>query len=142
MTATKILWGQILVVFTIVLATMWGATEWTAWRLGFQPRLGLPWFEFADVPVYFLDHEVLFGRDGIYGSKTEPSFHDNLRRFALLDRGAFQLCRSIDWFPDVMHVHDWPGAVVPWWLRSGAWRCWATSWRPRRGWPSWWWPWR
>ena len=53
MTATKILWGQILVVFTIVLATMWGATEWTAWRLGFQPRLGLPWFEFADVPVYF-----------------------------------------------------------------------------------------
>ena len=53
MTATKILWGQILVVFTIVLATMWGATEWTAWRLGFQPRLGLPWFELADVPVYF-----------------------------------------------------------------------------------------
>ena len=53
MTATKILWGQILVVFTIVFATMWGATEWTAWRLGFQPRLGLPWFEFADVPVYF-----------------------------------------------------------------------------------------
>jgi type IV secretion system protein VirD4 len=53
LTATKILWGQILVVFTIVLATMWGATEWTAWRLGFQPRLGLPWFEFADVPVYF-----------------------------------------------------------------------------------------
>ena len=53
MTATKILWGQILVVFAIVLATMWGATEWTAWRLGFQPQLGPPWFEFADVPVYF-----------------------------------------------------------------------------------------
>ena len=53
MTATKILWGQIIAVFAIVLATMWGATEWTAWRLGFQPRLGLPWFEFADVPVYF-----------------------------------------------------------------------------------------
>ena len=52
MTATKILWGQIIAVFAIVLATMWGATQWTAWRLGFQPQLGPPWFEVADAPVY------------------------------------------------------------------------------------------
>jgi type IV secretion system protein VirD4 len=52
LTATKILWGQILVVFTIVLATMWLATQWTAWRLGFQPQLGPPWFELAGAPVY------------------------------------------------------------------------------------------
>ena len=52
MTATKILWGQILVVFAIVLATMWAATQWTAWRLGFQPQLGPPWFELASAPVY------------------------------------------------------------------------------------------
>ena len=52
MTATKILWGQILLVFAIVLATMWVATQWTAWRLGFQPQLGPPWFELAGTPVY------------------------------------------------------------------------------------------
>ena len=52
MTATKILWGQILIVFAIVLATMWLATQWTAWRLGFQPQLGPPWFEVADAPIY------------------------------------------------------------------------------------------
>ena len=52
MTATKILWGQIVVVFTIVLFTTWGATQWTAWRLGFQPQLGPPWFSIADVPIY------------------------------------------------------------------------------------------
>jgi len=51
-TATKILWGQILIVFAIVLATMWLATQWTAWRLGFQPQLGPPWFEVADAPIY------------------------------------------------------------------------------------------
>lgn len=67
----------------------------------------------SDVPVYFLDHEGLYGRDGIYGTRAEPGFRDNLRRFALLSRGAFQLCRALDWFPDVMHVHDWPAAVVP-----------------------------
>jgi type IV secretion system protein VirD4 len=52
MWATRILWGQILVVSLIVLTTIWTATEWTAWRLGFQPQLGHPWFEFAHFPVY------------------------------------------------------------------------------------------
>jgi type IV secretion system protein VirD4 len=52
LTATKILWGQITVVFAIVLATLWGATQWTAWRLGFQPQLGQAWFEVAGTPVY------------------------------------------------------------------------------------------
>jgi len=52
LTATKILWGQILLVFAIVIATMWLATQWTAWRLGFQPQLGSAWFELAGVPIY------------------------------------------------------------------------------------------
>ena len=43
MSATKILWGQILLVFAIVLATTWGATQFVAWRLGFQDQLGPPW---------------------------------------------------------------------------------------------------
>lgn len=53
MSATKILWGQITIVFAIVLATLWLATQWTAWRLGYQPQLGSPWFELAGIPVYF-----------------------------------------------------------------------------------------
>lgn len=52
MSATRILWGQILIVSLIVLTTIWTATEWTAWRLGFQPQLGHPWFELAHVPFY------------------------------------------------------------------------------------------
>ncbi len=53
MSATKILWGQITTVFLIVLLTTWGATQWTAWRLGFQAQLGTPWFELAGWPVYY-----------------------------------------------------------------------------------------
>src|SRR5450631_1026284 len=52
MPATKILWGQTLVVFAIVLATIWAATQWTAWRLGYQPQLGDPWFVVAKLPLY------------------------------------------------------------------------------------------
>ena len=52
MSATKILWGQILIVSAIVLATTWGATEWVAWRLAFQPELGPPWFRLFGFPFY------------------------------------------------------------------------------------------
>ena len=53
MSATKILWGQILAVFAIVLVCIWGATEWVAWRLAFQPELGTPWFKLLGFPVYY-----------------------------------------------------------------------------------------
>jgi type IV secretory pathway TraG/TraD family ATPase VirD4 len=52
MNATKILWGQVLLVSAVVLAFVWGATEWVAWRLAFQPQLGRPWFELLGWPVY------------------------------------------------------------------------------------------
>ena len=53
MPATKILWGQIIIVSLIVLTTTWAATQWTALRLGFQPQLGEPWFEFLGWPIYY-----------------------------------------------------------------------------------------
>src|SRR6202142_2648467 len=54
MSATKILWGQITLIFAIVLATMWAATQWVAWKLGYQPQLGQPWLELiSGVPIYF-----------------------------------------------------------------------------------------
>ncbi|MER9950356.1 conjugal transfer protein TraG [Mesorhizobium sp. M0047] len=52
MSATKILWGQILAVLAIVLFTTWGATQWVAWRLAFQPELGRPWFHVLGFPFY------------------------------------------------------------------------------------------
>jgi len=67
----------------------------------------------SEVPVYFIDHEHCFGRDGIYGTKAEPDFHDNPYRSAVLCHGAFQLCRLLGWYPDIMHAHDWFCALVP-----------------------------
>jgi type IV secretion system protein VirD4 len=52
MSAAKILWGQVLAVFLIILASVWGATQWTAAALGYQPELGRPWFSLFDQPVY------------------------------------------------------------------------------------------
>jgi len=69
------------------------------------------------VKVYFIDHEIFFGRDGIYGSPAETDFKDNSRRFMFFCRASFQLCRKINWFPDVLHAHDWPAAVAPVYLK-------------------------
>ncbi len=53
MSGTKILWGQIVIVLSIVLIAIWLATQWTAWRLGFQPELGSSWFVLRpNLPIY------------------------------------------------------------------------------------------
>jgi type IV secretion system protein VirD4 len=52
MSGTKILWGQILIVSFVALAFVWGATQWVAWRLGFQAQLGAAWFELGGWPIY------------------------------------------------------------------------------------------
>ena len=52
MSATKILWGQVIIVFLIVLAGIWGATQWTAAALAYQPELGPPWIMLGDWRIY------------------------------------------------------------------------------------------
>ena len=54
MSAAKILWGQVLAVFVVILTSVWAATQWTASALGFQPELGAPWFALFGHPVYRL----------------------------------------------------------------------------------------
>jgi len=52
MTPTKILIGQVLIVFSIVIGTVWFATQWIADKLGYQPQLGAGWFSIASYPVF------------------------------------------------------------------------------------------
>ncbi|MCG8597887.1 MAG: conjugal transfer protein TraG [Kiloniellales bacterium] len=52
MTPTRILIGQILIVFAIIIGALWTATQWTAGRLGHQAALGAPWAELGGYPVY------------------------------------------------------------------------------------------
>ncbi|MGI9374929.1 MAG: conjugal transfer protein TraG [Tsuneonella suprasediminis] len=52
MPASKILWGQVITVLTIIVVTVWIATQWTAAALDYQPQLGPPWFVAFGWPVY------------------------------------------------------------------------------------------
>ena len=90
-----------------------GIEEWSAVYTADMPGTAKK----NPVKVYFIDHEIFFGRDGIYGNVLETDFIDNPRRFTFFCKAAFQLCRKIKWFPDVLHAHDWPAAVAPVYLK-------------------------
>jgi type IV secretion system protein VirD4 len=52
MTPTKLLIGQMLIVFAIVIAGVWIATQWAAAALAYQPELGAPWLTAFGRPIY------------------------------------------------------------------------------------------
>ncbi len=52
MTPTKLLIGQIFIVFALVIAGLWAATQWAASMLAYQPELGRPWLIVGRFPVY------------------------------------------------------------------------------------------
>ena len=52
MKGTSVLFGPVLAVIGIVVAGTWVATQWTAAHLGYQLRLGTPWFDCLGISVY------------------------------------------------------------------------------------------
>jgi len=70
----------------------------------------------STVPVYFLEHQQLFGGRAIYGAYDAGGFE--FSRFAFLCRAAFQLSRKLRWVPEIMHLHDWPTTPVASLLRG------------------------
>ena len=52
MTPTRLLVGQILIVFAIMMLGVWTATQWAACMLGYQPELGAPWMILGRLPLY------------------------------------------------------------------------------------------
>lgn len=65
-------------------------------------------------PLLVLDAPALFARDGgPYGDATGRDWDDNWRRFAALGRAAADLAPQFD----LVHAHDWQGAMAPAYLR-------------------------
>lgn len=67
----------------------------------------------SDVPIYFLEHELYYGRDAIYNNAEGEGFLDNDNRFVFLSRAALQLAKALDFRPDIVHANDWHTAATP-----------------------------
>jgi len=75
-------------------------------------------FPGTDIPVYFIEYEHFFRRNGIYNSEGGEAFTDNDQRFIFLSRASLQLCKMLDFKPDVISVHDWHMAPTPVFLNT------------------------
>ncbi len=66
---------------------------------------------YKDLPVYTIDTPQFSQRSGMYHG-DEGSYSDNAFRFSLFSRASLTLCSKLDWFPEVLHIHDWQAAPV------------------------------
>ena len=86
-------------------------------RMGDRLRFGRLWegtHPSSEVSLIFLEYNDYFGRDGVYGPPDHGgAFEDNGHRFALFSRAAIDLCHHLEWFPDIIHCHDWTVALMP-----------------------------
>ncbi|MEO0795528.1 MAG: glycogen synthase [Verrucomicrobiota bacterium] len=66
----------------------------------------------SDAEVYFLEFNLFYG-GGIYDGGS-----GNPERFTFLCRAAIDFCHSLQWWPDVIHCHDWGVGLLPVFLNT------------------------
>lgn len=64
------------------------------------------------VTFYFVDNEYYFKRPGCYG------YYDDAERFAFFSRSVLEIMPFIDFYPDVLHCHDWQAALAAIYLKT------------------------
>ena len=70
----------------------------------------------AGVQYYFVDCPELFDRTELYGPKG-GEYPNNWERFGLFCRAVLEATKQLG-VPEVFHVHDWQGALIPIYLRT------------------------
>ena len=67
------------------------------------------------VKAYFIEKDRYFDRPGLYGTAT-GDYVDNAERFLFFSRAALELCRTLDFTPDIVHCNDWQTGFMPLYL--------------------------
>ncbi len=65
-----------------------------------------------EVPVYFIEHDAYFGRDGLYDDGY-TAYTDNAERFIFFCSGVMQALKDIGFAPDIIHCNDWQTGLIP-----------------------------
>ena len=80
-----------------------------AWR---NQYCGIFSYEKDGVIFYFLDNEFYFKRPGCYG------YFDDGERFAFFSRAVLEIMPFLNFYPEVMHCHDWQAALAAIYLKT------------------------
>lgn len=73
---------------------------------------GLFYYKRKGVTYYFIDNEYYFKRGTLYGH------YDDGERFAFFSRAVLESMQHLDYYPDVMHCHDWQTALSVIYLKT------------------------
>jgi starch synthase len=63
------------------------------------------------VPIYFLEKDEFFDRSYLYGTPSRD-YQDNADRYVAYCQAVLPLCRQLDWYPSILHGHDWQAALI------------------------------
>ena len=74
-----------------------------AWR---EQYCGVYSLKHNGVTYYFLDNEYYFKRSALYG------FGDDAERYAFYSMAVMELMTQLDYYPDILHAHDWQAAMT------------------------------
>lgn len=80
-----------------------------AWR---QSYCGVLSLVKDGVKYYFIDNEYYFARNTLYGQ------YDDGERYAFFCSAVLQMMPQVNFFPDVLHAHDWQAALSVIYLRQ------------------------
>jgi starch synthase len=58
------------------------------------------------VTYYFIDNEYYFKRDTLYGC------YDDGERYAYFCKAVMDMMPQLDFYPDILHAHDWQAAMT------------------------------
>lgn len=80
-----------------------------AWR---NQYCGIFRGESDGVTYYFIDNEYYFKRKGLYGH------YDDGERFAFFCRSVLDMLSAVNFYPDIVHCHDWQAALATIYLKT------------------------
>ncbi|MDE5729349.1 MAG: glycogen/starch synthase, partial [Clostridia bacterium] len=80
-----------------------------AWR---NQYCGIFSYEQDGVIFYFIANEFYFKRPGCYG------YYDDGERFAFFSRAVLEIMPFLNFYPEVMHCHDWQAALAAIYLKT------------------------
>lgn len=66
-----------------------------------------------EVKFYFVEHKGYFERDGLYG------YIDDGERFAYFQKAVLEMLNQLNYFPEIMHCHDWHTGMIPAMCKEG-----------------------
>ncbi|MGN0823383.1 MAG: glycogen synthase GlgA [Candidatus Gallimonas sp.] len=80
-----------------------------AWR---NQYCGIFEYQANHVTFYFIDNEYYFKRSGCYG------YYDDGERFAFFSRSVMEVMGFLNFYPDILHCHDWQAALAAIYLKT------------------------